>query len=158
MAFPKIEPSGCCIRNGWIQLRLCFYLEPLDQRYSEHHAYVVDTTSPQWLSGYHGMTDSMGNPMSQADYASWVASLPRIWQDNPFHNHFVFVDITDTDISIRREIQKAFHRFLAGWIAGKDMGDVWRSKERPQFAAKNLTPEQLLLANARLEQIKAMVI
>ena len=36
----EIEPSGCCERNGMRQIRLCFYLEPGDARYSEHHVKV----------------------------------------------------------------------------------------------------------------------
>ena len=36
----EIEQSGCCERKGMRQIRLCFYLEPGDARYSEHHVKV----------------------------------------------------------------------------------------------------------------------
>jgi len=33
----EIEESGCCERKGMRQVRICFYLEPGDSRYAEHH-------------------------------------------------------------------------------------------------------------------------
>ena len=33
--YAKIEPSGCCVSHGSVQIRLAFYLEPGDARYEE---------------------------------------------------------------------------------------------------------------------------
>lgn len=158
MPYVKIEPSGCCIHKGWIQVRLSFYLEPTDPRYNEHHVYVVDTTSQAWLRGYKGKVDSMGSPINQADYDTWVAGLPHIWRDNPFHNHFIFVDSTTSATEILKQAQDSFNEFFAGWAEGKDMTQVWLSKARPMLTSKTLSPAQLSSANTRLSQIKAMVL
>ncbi len=158
MAYIKIEPSGCCIYKGWIQVRLCFYLEPTDPRYNEHHVFVVDETSLQFKNGYKGKIDADGNPVNQADYDAWIASLPHIWRDNPFHNHFIFIDADTTDSEILKQAQDAFNEFFAGWCEGKEMADVWHSKVRPVFVTKVLTADQQLTCQNKLSQIKAMVI
>ena len=158
MAYTKIESSGCCIHKGWIQVRLCFYLEPADPRYNEHHVYVIDETSQAWKKGYKGAKDSMGSPVNQADYDAWIAGLPHIWRDNPFHNHFIFVDAVTPNTEILKQAQDSFNEFFAGWSEGKDMLDIWRSKVRPTLMSKTLSPAELTSTNNRLSQIKAMVI
>jgi len=158
MAYIKIEPSGCYIHKGRIQVRLCFYLEPTDPRYNEHHVYVVDETSQEWLGGYKGKVDAMSSPINQADYDTWIASLPHVWRDNPFHNHFIFIDADTTDSEILKQAQDAFQEFFDGWCKGKDMADVQHSKVRPAFVAKVLTAYQQLTCQNKLSQIKAMVI
>lgn len=158
MAYVKIEPSGCCIYKGRIQVRLSFCLEPTDPRHSEHHVYVVDEMSPLFKSGYKGKLGAMGAPVNQADHDAWIASLPHVWRDNPFHNHLIYVDATTSNAEILRQAQASFQEFFAGWSDGKSMIQVWKSKPRPVFAAKVLSPQQLTTANNKLAQIKAMVI
>lgn len=158
MAKVKIEPSGCCINKGWIQVRLSMYLEPTDPRYNEHHVFVVDETSRKWLNGYKGVVDTMGSPVDQANYDAWIDSLPHIWRDNPFNNHFIYVDETDSNATILLKIEAAFTEFFNGWSQYKEMEEVWHSKARPQLVSKTLTLTQITAANTRLTQIKAMVI
>lgn len=38
--YVKVEPSGCCERNGMVQVRLCFYLEPGDYGYEKHYVEI----------------------------------------------------------------------------------------------------------------------
>ena len=158
MSYIKIEPSGCGIYKGWIQVRLCFYLEPADPRYGEHHVFVVDETSQEFKDGYTGVVDAEGLPTDQSDYDTWVVSLPHIWRDNPFHNHFIFVDFNTPLTDIIKSAKEAFDEFLAGWKVGLDGNQVWHSRPRPKFVAKTLTAGQLALANMKLAQIKMMVI
>ena len=94
--FVKIEPTGCCERKGMVQVRFCMYLEPSDYGYDKHHIQVP--VIPE--SGYPGELNDMGVPLDIGDYDSWLASLPKVWQDNPFHNHFVYVEPDTTDKEI----------------------------------------------------------
>ena len=103
----KVEPSGCCERKGMVQIRLCMYLDPTDYGYERHYVNVIDTNSAAYLKGYKGEVDAMGRPIDQADYDSWFNSLPKVWQNNPFHNHFVYVEPDITDIEIM-QIGEAF--------------------------------------------------
>lgn len=154
----KIEPYGCRIHKGLIQVKLCFYLEPTDPRYNEHHVYVIDETSREWLRGYKGKVDATGNPIDKDAYDTWFAALPHIWRDNPFNNHFIYVDVEATGNDILKQAHDSFNEFFGGWCESKDMMTVWQSKLRPQFIPKVLTSSQLALATTRLAQIKEMVI
>lgn len=179
MAFVKLEPSGCVIHKGNIQVRLSMYLEPADARYSEHHVFVVDETSPEWLKGYPGevktipvsqlsletngswtiLSEDQGQvtiPADQADYDAWLAGLPHIWRDNPFHNHFIYVDGSATDAQIQKQAQDYLAEFYAGWSQNQKMEDVWHSKFRPRFTEKVLTSTQVTAVEARLSQLKSL--
>ena len=106
--FVKIEPSGCMERNGIIQLRLAMYLEPDDYGYNTH--YVQVPVIPE--DGYLGKTDINGLPVDKELYVKWLSKLPTIGQNNPFHNHFIYVepDISDkalTDIC-KAYLQEAY--------------------------------------------------
>lgn len=94
----KVEPSGCHIHKGKVQVRFSFYLEPSDARYSEHH--VQRPIIPP--EGYQGemTTEGKRHPVDIDDYNNWRESLPKKWQNNPFHNHFIFVEPDTTDEEI----------------------------------------------------------
>lgn len=96
MAYVKIEPSGCCEYKGLVQIRFCMYLEPKDYGYDRHH--VTVPIIPE--KGYEGKINNMGQPDDIDDYNKWIASLPATTQDNPFHNHFIYVtpDTTEKEI------------------------------------------------------------
>jgi hypothetical protein len=158
MAYVKIEPSGCCINKGNIQVRLSMYLEPTDPRYSEHHVFVVDTTSKEYLAGYQGKLDAEGSPVDQADYDKWVDGLPHVWRDNPFNNHFIYVDGSVSTTEILEQAQDYLQEFFDGWSKGDSPEKIWQSKIRPVVTEKTLTPTQLSTANTKLNQIKVMVI
>ena len=107
MAYAVINKSGCTERKGNVQLRLDFYLEPIDPRYNDKYLYLIDTTSLKYLTDYPGKVDVEGNPIDQKDYDSWYQSLPRVWQNTPFHSHFIYLasDFTEEDT----KAQIAFH-------------------------------------------------
>ena len=91
MAYARINKTGCHVRKGNCQIRLDFYLEPTDPRYADRYLHLVDTTSPEYLAGYKGEVDEFGNPKDQADYDAWLASLPHVWTNTPFHTHFIYL-------------------------------------------------------------------
>ena len=101
--YAKIEPSGCCERKGQVQIRISMYLEKDDYGYEKHYIQVTDFTN----AVYKGEVDKNGVPIDLKDYQAWIDSLPKIWQNNPFHNHFIQVipDISNAEIE---EISKAF--------------------------------------------------
>lgn len=101
MPVAKIEPTGCTVRKGKVQLRFSFYLEPGDARYDEHHVQVPRAPGDDTPSG--------------------------VWQDNPFHNHFVYVTPGTTDAAIRRMMADALDLFYGElWSKGLDIVTYWR--------------------------------
>lgn len=122
MAIARIEPTGCCVHKGKIQLRFSFYLEPSDPRYEEHHIKVPIIPA----EGYPGEVDAMGNLVNIEDYINWTETLPKEWQNNPFHNHFVYVDADVTDGKIKQLIRESYDEFFGIWGKGKDILKVWR--------------------------------
>lgn len=126
MAYGIIEPTGCAARMGKVQLRFSFYLEPDDLRYEEHHIQVP--IIPE--GGYPGEVDAEGLPVDQEHYNSWLESLPREWRDNPFHNHFVYVDADVSDDEISRLLTESLEEFFGIWARGEDILKVWKPKER----------------------------
>ena len=101
MAYAQINKSGCIVRNGNCQIRLDFYLEPEDERYKDTYLYVVDTASPEYLAGYTGKVNPDGTPVNQVQYDEWWNSLPRVWQNTPFHTHFIYLPATFTEEDIK---------------------------------------------------------
>lgn len=156
MAYIKVEPTGCCLNKGWIQVRLSFFLAPTDPRYSDHHVYVVDEASAEFKVGYKGKVDAMGQPLDWTDYQKWVDGLPHIWRDNPFHNHFLMVDGSITNTELLKQAQAAFTEFYAAWCKGQDLCEFWRAKRVPAKAAKVLTDAERLAAEKRLAEIKVL--
>jgi len=63
--------------------------------------------------GYKGDMDKEGNPVNPEDYQKWLDPLPTVWQDNPFHSHFVYYDTTVLDDSIKAEIARVTEYFYA---------------------------------------------
>ena len=158
MAYIKIEPTGCGIFKGWIKVKLCFYLEPTDPRYSEYYIFAIDETSQKFKDGYTGAVSADGIPINQADYDTWANSLPHIWRNDAFHNHFLLVNFDTPLTDIVKYAKDFLSEFFDGWKAGLDGNQVWHSKPRPIPVAKTLTSEQLTLSNQKLSRIKAMVI
>ena len=117
----EIEPTGCCERKGMCQIRLCFYLEPGDARYNEHHVYVP--VFPE--NGYPGDVNDIGMPKSEKAHKEWHDALPHVWQTNPFHNHFIYVDpdVTDTELEvIGQDLSlKIYSEWKANRIPGRNL-------------------------------------
>jgi hypothetical protein len=116
--YVEIEQSGCCERKGLMQVRFCLYLEPGDYGYEQHHLTVPVYPYPdERLGGYWGEVhpkgttvtktdketgkkyeiDISGQPIDEDDYRHWVQTLPTTEIDNPFHNHFIYVEPEITD-------------------------------------------------------------
>ena len=101
--FVKVEPSGCCERRGMVQVRLSMYLDEGDYGYEKHHIQVP--VIPE--GGYPGKWDAEGSPVDTKDFDKWLKKLPKVWQNNPFHNHFIQVEPDTTDEEIM-DIAEAF--------------------------------------------------
>jgi hypothetical protein len=114
-AYGIIEKSGCGEFKGKVKIRIDCFLTPDSPYYSQYGgAYVVDTASKEYLAGYKGAKDDKtGEPLDWDAYNKWLDGLPTVWQDNPFHSHFVYYDTTVLDDSIKAEIAKVTEYFYA---------------------------------------------
>jgi len=111
----KVEPSGCCERKGYVRIRYCFYLDKGDAGYDKCHVQVP--VIPK--EGYQGEMGEMYVPKDQTDYDKWIASLPTVWEDRPFHNHFVYLPHLSTDKQILDTGEKYLKEAYALWSEGK---------------------------------------
>ena len=134
MAHYKINHSGCNERKGLCEIRYDLFLDPGDYGYDQHYVNV-----PVWPeSGYPGAKDAMGMPSSQLDYEAWLASLPRVWQNNPFCCHFMQHEPTVTDA----EILASGEKFLAMAYENWQKGNLHLNKNVPV----NLLPLEIYRA------------
>lgn len=134
----KIEPTGISVRHGKVQLRIALYLEPGDARYDEHYV-QVPVVPPE---GYPGEVDAEGNPTDWDAFNAWEASLPKVWQNNPFHNHFVRVPANVPDVAIFGLLRQHLREFYDIWSRGEDIVKVWKRKGREPEG--DMSPENIL--------------
>lgn len=152
MAIARIEPTGCTVHKGKIQLRFSFYLEPTDPRYGEHHI-LIPIIPPE---GYLGEVDAMGSPVDEKHYVAWVVSLPMKWQTNPFHNHLMFLDSDTTNEEIERLMAESLEEFFAIWSNGEDILEAWRTKplkSKKRFVAGDMSAENIQKCQLRVKAI-----
>lgn len=124
MAIAKIEPTGCCVRKGKVQLRFSFYLESTDPRYEEHHVQVLD-----------------------------AEDIPTgEWRNNPFHNHFVYVNADVCDDEVRQLLADSLEEFFGIWSRGEDILKVWKSKGR--LIAGAMSVESIRKCQRKVSDIK----
>jgi hypothetical protein len=147
----QLEASGCKLQEGNIRLRFDYFLDPSALGYSIHHVYVIDEASPVWLAGYKGTVSPDGTPVNQADYDTWVSSLPHIWRDNPFVCVFVYIDPTMTDLQIATKAVNILNEAYQYWGIKHDMRG-FRTSESAK-SNKTLTPEQITLYQSKLTDI-----
>jgi len=145
MARWEIEPSGCCEHKGMVQVRFCFYLAPGDARYSEHRVNLPVFPS----RGYPGKKDELGAPKSDQDHKAWLDTLPREWQTNPFHNHFIYVDPETTDEEIAAIGDELLEVIYTDWLLERKPG---RGTPKPVFP-KNVTSEMRSLCTVRAREM-----
>ena len=152
--FVKIEPSGCCERKGLVQIRLSMYLDEGDYGYDKHYIQVPVMPS----EGYLGKVGERGQPADIDDYNRWIGSLPKIWQLNPFHNHFIYVEPEVSDEEIMAQMEFHLPNFYEAWCQGwgevkGGMGHGWavKTRIRPKRYDKLESPEKILLRKARCE-------
>jgi len=89
--FVKTEPTGICERKGLVQVKFCMYLEPGDYEYEKHYVQVYERS----------LTDAEA---LDPDLAERVG---KVWQVNPFHNHFIYIEPDTPDPEIT-DIGQAF--------------------------------------------------
>lgn len=147
--FVKVEPSGCCERKGMVRIRFCMYLELDDYGYDKHHVQVP--VIPE--AGYPGKVDSLGQPIDMEDCNKWLDSLPKVWQNNPFHNHFIYAepDVTDEEI---RDIGEAFlHEAYIKWACEQKLDLVNPPTEKPTVDSARITA-----CEAKVQHLKDTVL
>ena len=115
--YAKVNPSGCAERHGLVQVRLDLFLEAGDARYNDSRFYVVDETSRKYLKGYTGKVNPDGSPVDEGAYATWEASLPRVWQkERCFHHHIIYLDpYTLKDEQITAAMALHLPNFYKAW-------------------------------------------
>jgi hypothetical protein len=131
--YAEIEPTGIHVRDGLVAVRFAFYCEPFDPRYNEHFVQVIDEDSAEFKSGYKGKVDERGSPIDQKDYDKWEKELPRVWRNNPFHNHFDLVSADITDAELKALMDKRLADFGKAWQEGAKtdiQGEAARQMER----------------------------
>ena len=117
------------------------YLDKGDYGYKKH--YVQVPVIPE--EGYTGKVDETGSPIDIEHYHNWLDSLPKVWQNNPFHNHFIYVEPDTTD----QEIMDMGVVFL------KEAYAEWATDRTPNI--KNKPHTLPVFAATRLEAVKAKV-
>lgn len=144
--FFKVNITGCQERKGLVEVRYDLYLDPTDERYSEH--YVQVPVIPE--GGYQGKVDEMGSPVDQTDYDKWYDGLERVYQHNPFCCHFVQFEPTVTDAEIEYVGKLALDMKYKDWV----VGSLARTKNQPvTFSTR---PTKIAACAARVESIKAV--
>ncbi|KKL83936.1 hypothetical protein LCGC14_1969750 [marine sediment metagenome] len=103
--YVKIEPSGCRERKGLVQVRFAMYLDPSDYGYDVHHVQVPE----------RALTEA------ELDDPGLAALVPLVWQTNPLHNHFIYVEPSTPDSQIM-DIGVAFlHEAYTKWASDEKL-------------------------------------
>ena len=141
----KVEPTGCCVRKGMVQVRYAFYLEPGDYKYEAHHVKVPVIPD----GGYPGEVGKDSRPEDREDYRAWLDSLPKEARDNPFHNHFVYFEPEVSDEEIN-DIGEAFlQEAYIKWALGERP-----MPENPPVKWPFINARQVQLCESRLERLR----
>ena len=74
--FVKIDNTGCCERNQMLQIRFAMYLDSADYNYDKTRAEVFERVLT----------------VEELNDETLAAKIGKVWQTNPFHNHFAYVD------------------------------------------------------------------
>ncbi len=149
MPYAKIENSGVCVKEGKVQVRISFYLEPADARYSEHYVQVPDFTGQV----YSGTVDALGRPVDLVAYKAWVDSLPKVWQNNPSHNHFIYVAADAKETDIKKAMKDYLKEFGDIWSSGKEISKEY--KEKVKFVKGSEEAENLAACQALVDSLKS---
>ncbi len=101
--FVKVEPTGCCERKGLVQIRFSMYLDEDDYGYDKHHVLVPERPLTE-----NGLADP-----------KLAELVPKKWQNNPFHNHFIYVEPETTDTVIMNIGQAVLEEVYMEWACDK---------------------------------------
>ena len=150
MPYARIETSGLALREGKIQIRLAFYLNEGDAGYARCHIRTHDFSG----AVYAGEIDEASGAASDLEsYGEWEASLPEIWRDNPFHNHFIYTEAALSDTELGEMTADYMGQFYGIWAEGGDILAEYR--EKVGFTAGSLSEANLTACAARIEALKA---
>jgi hypothetical protein len=69
------------------------------------------------------------------------------WRDNPFHNHFVYVDADATDAEIQRLLAESLEEFFGLWVKGVSILEAW--KTRPLQSRRQFVPGDMSSRNTK---------
>ncbi len=125
------------------------YLDSADYGYKKHHIQLPDFTGAEYKGE---MKD--GRPVDSVDYKKWVDGLPKVWQNNPFHNHFIQVepDTTETEIM---DIAEAFlHEAYIKWAQDSKLDLI--NDALPFTKPAIVTPEIKSVCEAKVQSVKAI--
>jgi hypothetical protein len=142
--FFKVNTTGVSERKGLVEVRYDLYLDPSDERYSEH--YVQVPVIPK--EGYTGKVDEEGNPIDQVDYDKWLDGLERVYQHNPFCCHFCQFEPNVTDAEIEYVGKLALDMKYKDWV----VGSLARTKNEPVTFSTN--PTKITACATRVATIK----
>jgi len=141
----RVEPTGCCEKGGFIQVRYCLYLDESDYKYDRHNfpVYVIPK------DGYPGEVYENGDPVDAVEYEKWIKKQPIVRIRNPFHNHFCYFEPTVTDEEI----------LFVGEIVLQKAKQDWEKDNIPNIkndlVVFDFSSEKKVLCLDRLEQIKS---
>ncbi len=146
----KIEPSGCSERKGMVQIRFSFYLEPGEHNYHKHYV-KIPIVPPE---GYPGEVYPNTHPKDMEHFQQWLKKLPKEWQNQPFHDHFIRVepDTTDEEIMDIGEgfLQEAYDKWCR---------DVKRDLKNPKTKYPKLVDgERLTACEAKVQHLKTTIL
>ena len=102
----KFNPTGTHVHKGFLKVRVDLYPKPTDKTYPIHHV-QVPVIPPE---GYQGKVDDRGNSVDQADYNSWIDSLPKVWQLNPALCHFINIKADTTALELNQMVKGLFDK------------------------------------------------
>ena len=131
--YVRVEPSGCDERKGLIQVRFAMHLEPVDYGYDKHYVQVPEREYTQM----------------EIEEPALRELVPKVWQNNPFHNHFVYVepDITERELM---DISESFlNEAYIKWATDSVLDLV-----NPQVISAELDVARQNEITAKLKQIK----
>lgn len=155
--YVKIEPSGCSERRGMVQVRFAMYLDPEDYGYERHHIQVPDSTG----ATYAGKLDKEGNPIDTTDHQKWIDGLPKVWQTNPFHNHFIQVNPDTTDKEIMDIAEAFLHECYIKWAQDLSLTSAEhqpRNDALPFVKPSTVDNTKITACNTRVQSVKAITV
>lgn len=113
MAKVRIEPTGCVIKRGLIQVRYDFYLEPDDYNYDL--MWIDEPIIPPgtiWPSAK--ATDE-----EKKTFYDWIDTLPTQRVNAAFHGYLAYFPPDVTDQEIKDTGETLLHEAYAKWAAGE---------------------------------------
>ena len=129
----KVEPSGCCERKGMVQIRFGAYLDEGDYGYDKHHVQVPERALTE---------EEIADP-------ELAAKVKKVWQNNPFHNHFIYVEPDTTDGEIMNIGEAFLHEAYIKWACEQKL-----DLENPPVKFYEVDKTRLKACEAKVQHLK----